>query len=81
MMPGSFSIGAPGSDIHYSGTLPMKRDPRSGECHANGELVNLKNVHVVDASCLPYLSEKPHTLTVMANADRIAREIAKYHSS
>ena len=81
MMPSSFSIGAPGSDIHYSGTLPMKRDPRSGECHANGELANLKNVHVVDASCLPYLSEKPHTLTVMANADRIAREIAKYHPS
>lgn len=78
MIPSSFSIGAPGSDIHYSGTLPMKQDPRIGECYANGELVNLKNVHVVDASCLPYLSEKPHTFTVMANADRIAQEIVKF---
>lgn len=79
MLPGSFSIGSPGSDIHYSGSLPMKLNPGKGECHANGELASLDGVYVIDASCLPYLSEKPHTLTVMANADRIARIIAKLH--
>jgi choline dehydrogenase-like flavoprotein len=80
MLPGSFSMGSPGSDIHYSGSLPMKINPRNGECHANGELASLEGVYVIDASCLPYLSEKPHTLTVMANADRIARIIVKMHA-
>lgn len=79
MLPRSFSVGSPGSDIHYSGSLPMKLNPRNGECHANGELASLKGVYAIDASCLPYLSEKPHTLTVMANADRIARIIVKMH--
>jgi choline dehydrogenase-like flavoprotein len=79
MLPGSFSVGSAGSDIHYSGSLPMKQNPSAGECHANGELETLKGVYAIDASSLPYLSEKPHTLTVMANADRIAREIVKLH--
>jgi hypothetical protein len=80
VLPGSFSVGAPGSDIHYSGSLPMKENPVAGECFASGELAFLKGVYAIDASCLPYLSEKPHTLTVMANADRIARKIVKYYS-
>lgn len=80
MLPGSFSVGSPGSDIHYSGSLPMKLNPSNGECHSNGELASLKGVYAIDASCLPYLSEKPHTLTVMANADRIARIIVKMHA-
>ncbi len=72
----SFTIGRPGGDIHYSGTLPMRRTPAFGETNAEGEVVGMPGVHVVDGACLPLLSEKSHTLTIMANADRIGKKIA-----
>jgi len=76
LIPGSFQIGRPGADIHYSGTIPMKKNPSIGECDKNGEVNRLKGVYITDGACLPYLSEKPHTLTIMANADRIGRYIS-----
>ena len=76
MVPGSFTLGKPGADIHYAGTLPMRKAPDKGETDSNGEVAGLNGVHVVDGACLPVLSEKPHTLTVMANADRIGRAIS-----
>jgi choline dehydrogenase-like flavoprotein len=75
LLPRGFKEGGPGSDIHYSGTLPMNENPRSGETTPLGEIPMLKGVHVIDGSCLPFLLEKPHTLTIMANADRIAKKI------
>lgn len=76
LLPMSFTIGRPGGDIHYSGTLPMRLKPVLGETNAQGELAGLAGVHVVDGACLPMLSEKSHTLTIMANADRIGRVLA-----
>ena len=73
MLPKSFTIGEPGGDIHYSCTLPMRKSPRVGETDQNGQIFGLENVYAVDGSSLPALSEKSHTLTIMANADRIAR--------
>jgi hypothetical protein len=32
-------------------------------------------VHVIDGACLTAISEKSHTLTIMANADRIAKKL------
>lgn len=77
MLPGSFTIGRAGGDIHYSGTLPMRENPSVGETSSIGELQGLVGVHVVDGACLPSLSEKSHTLTLMANADRIGRTVAR----
>ena len=77
MLPGSFSIGMPGSDIHHACSLPMRSAPRQGECTPHGMVHGLSDVHVIDGACLPRLPEKSHTLTIMANADRIARELAK----
>ena len=77
LLPKSFSVGSPGGDIHYSGTLPMRSKPAIGETNSEGEVVGLEGVHVIDGACLPTLSEKSHTLTIMANADRIARKLAK----
>lgn len=76
LLPGSFTIGRPGADIHYSGTLPMRTSPTYGETNSLGEVYGLDGVHVVDGSCLPTLPEKSHTLTIMANADRIGRALA-----
>lgn len=77
LLPMSFTVGRPGGDIHYAGTLAMREIAKVGETNAYGELCGLEGVHVVDGACLPTLSEKPHTLTIMANADRIARLIAQ----
>jgi hypothetical protein len=76
LLPKSFTVGRPGGDIHYSGTLPMRRRPRIGETNVLGEIAGVANAHVVDGACLPTLSEKSHTLTIMANADRIGRALA-----
>jgi len=76
VLPGSFTIGPPGGDIHYAGTLPMSSHPTIGESSSVGEVVGLDGVHIVDGASLPVLTEKPHTLTIMANADRIGRKIA-----
>jgi choline dehydrogenase-like flavoprotein len=77
MLPGSFTAGRPGADIHYAGTLPMVRDPVPGQTSAEGAVEGLAGVFVVDGACLPALPEKSHTLTLMANADRIARRLAR----
>jgi len=76
LLPGSFTVASPGADIHYAGTLPMKVSPSRGETSPYGEVNGLDGVFVVDGACLPMLPEKPHTLTIMANADRIGRQLA-----
>lgn len=76
LLPGSFTVGRPGSDIHYAGTLPMRKMPAIGETSQLGEVSGLDEVYVVDGACLPVLPEKSHTLTIMANADRIGKLIA-----
>ena len=73
ILPGTFTVSKPGADVHYSSTLPMIKKPRIGQTSINGEVYGLNNVFIVDGSCLPTLKEKPHTLTMMANADRIGR--------
>jgi choline dehydrogenase-like flavoprotein len=77
LMPSSFTIGQPGGDIHYACSLPMRHRPVSGETDAWGELAGCDGVHVVDGASLPTLVEKSHTLTIMANADRIGRHLAR----
>lgn len=76
LLPRSFTIGHPGGDIHYAGTLPMRKSPTAGETSHLGEVLGLEGVYVVDGASLPVLPEKSHTLTIMANADRIGSLIA-----
>ncbi len=76
VVPRSFIAGQPGADIHYSSTLPMRLSPTRGETNAQGEILGLENVHIVDGACLSTLPQKPHTLTIMANADRIGQKMA-----
>lgn len=76
MLPKSFTVGQPGSDVHYACSLPMRTHPVRGETNAFGELFGLDGVHIADGASLSSLSEKSHTLTIMANADRIGRRLA-----
>lgn len=77
LFPFSFKFTQPGACIHYASTFPMKEKPVLGQCKLSGEVIGLENVYLVDGSSLPNLTEKSHTLTIMANADRIAREYLK----
>jgi choline dehydrogenase-like flavoprotein len=76
VMPGSFRMGQLGSDIHYAGTLPMREDPAMGQTTPTGELAGMPGLFVADAATFPELSAKPHTLTMMAIADRLGRHLA-----
>lgn len=77
LLPGSYTVGLPGGDIHYAGTLPMRDKPVLGETSSLGEVKEMDGVYVVDGACLPSLPAKSHTLTIMANADRIGRAIVR----
>lgn len=77
ILPRSFNYGPHGSDVHYCGTLPMKKNPGIGQTNQYGEVIGMRGVSVIDGASLPFLSEKSHTLTIMANADRIGRNVAK----
>ena len=76
VLPGGFQVTAPGEDIHYAGTLPMKDAPGPAELSQDGELFGFPGVYVVDGAALTTLPAKSHTFTIMANADRIASKIA-----
>lgn len=76
LIPSSINLSKVGDDVHYAGTVPMRASPRIGEANSQGEVQGLPGVYVVDGSALTALPPKMHTLTIMANADRIATAIA-----
>ena len=72
-LPNSFKLTAPGEDVHYAATVPMRNVPEPHQAKPTGEVAGLGNVYVVDGAALTALPAKGHTFTIMANADRIAR--------
>ncbi len=62
----------PGSGYHSGGTFPMREQPGTLETDTLGRLPALTRVHLVDASVLPSIPATSITLSVMANAHRIA---------
>ncbi|WP_409298262.1 FAD-binding protein [Pseudomonas sp. KCJK8993] len=77
LIPSSFKVGLPGADIHYAASLPMHVEPVVGQTDRYGELAGASGIHVVDGASLSALPAKSHTLTIMANADRIGRYLAQ----
>jgi len=61
-----------GSSIHYAGTLPFAGDERPLTLAPNGRLHGTRSVFVADASGFTFLPAKPVTLSLMANAHRVA---------
>ena len=61
---------------HHAGTARMGIDPETSVCDASGRLHDVDNVYVADASTFPTFPGFNPTLTIMANAMRIARGIA-----
>lgn len=81
LLPGSFTRGRLGADVHYAATMPMRRTPAIGECDAEGEVAGLPGVYVADGAALPSLPAKSHTLAIMANAHRVGVRMARRASS
>jgi hypothetical protein len=77
LLPLSFTVGAPGVDIHYACSLPMRMRPDYGETDSFGKLYGLDGIYVADGASLSSHTEKSHTLTIMGNADRIDRQLAR----
>jgi choline dehydrogenase-like flavoprotein len=68
---------APGSSIHYSGTLPMSKDERELTCTAEGRLHGTRSVYVADGSVISPLPSIVPTFTIMAIADRTGKLLAQ----
>jgi choline dehydrogenase-like flavoprotein len=65
-----------GKSYHFGGSFPHAGDGQRAvlETDRQGRLHNWNNVHLVDASVFPTVAATTFTLTIMANAHRIATE-------
>jgi choline dehydrogenase-like flavoprotein len=62
---------------HLAGTARMGNDPQTSVCSAEGRMHDVDNVYVADASTWPTYPGFNPTLTIMANALRIARGVTR----
>lgn len=73
--PVLMKVPGPGQGIHYAGTLPMGRSDVRYGTEPSGRLRGTRAVYVADAAVFPSLPAKNHTLTIMANAMRVATQV------
>jgi choline dehydrogenase-like flavoprotein len=64
-----------GRGFHTGGTFPMRERPEGLEADLLGRPAGLQRVSAVDATILPSIPATTITLTMMANAHRIASEL------
>ncbi len=72
------SLSGAGKSYHFGGTFPHRR--KDAPCDGTstdrwGRLPEWDRIHLVDGSVLPSIASTTFTLTVMANARRIATEV------
>ncbi len=63
-----------GASIHYAGTLPYASEDRPYTTTPDGKLRHAPNVYVADGSSWRFMPAKGLTLTLMANARRVAAQ-------
>ncbi|MCU0433937.1 MAG: FAD-dependent monooxygenase [Bacteroidia bacterium] len=66
-----------GSSIHYAGCLPFAETEKAFTLHPSGRLHGTNNVYVADGSGFRFLPAKGLTLSLMANAHRVAQNVIK----
>jgi choline dehydrogenase-like flavoprotein len=72
-------LSGPGKSYHFGGSLPhVAGRPREGalETDVLGRTAEWRRVHIVDGAVLPSIASTTFTLSVMANAHRIATAVA-----
>jgi choline dehydrogenase-like flavoprotein len=67
-------IAEPGRGFHAGGTFPMRLNPGPLESDLLGRPFGWKILHAIDATVLPSIPATTITLSVMANAHRIASQ-------
>jgi hypothetical protein len=69
-------LAAGGKSYHFGGTFPHTKDSRSTAFGSDrlGRVRSWQRIHLVDASVFPNIPAMTFTLTIMANAHRIASE-------
>jgi len=70
-------VGSPGEGNHIGATFPMRAAPGALETDRLGTLPGYPRMHLIDASVLPTLPAPTLTLSIMANAHRIATEASE----
>lgn len=70
----------PGASFHVGASLPMSKTPGISQSDLLGRPGGNGRIHIVDASVLPAIPAATITLSVMANAHRIASEVCKLSS-
>ncbi len=65
----------PGSSIHYAGTLPFSQNEELGKQSPKGRVYGTNNVYVADSSGFTFLPAKGVTLSIMANAHRVVKQL------
>ena len=70
--PGQAHVRPMGASVHYSGTLPMAKEPGPHTVSPNGKSHDFENLYFVDGTSFPFLPAKNLTFTLMANAARVA---------
>jgi len=76
----SLRVSGPAKSYHFGGSFPhVEGSPREGklETDEHGRLAEWDRVHLIDASVFPTVAATTFTLTVMANAHRIASQLAE----
>jgi choline dehydrogenase-like flavoprotein len=72
------TLAAPGKSYHFGGSFPHALIPRDGlDSDVLGRVHPWQNIHLVDASVFPTVPATTFTLSIMANAHRIARLVAE----
>lgn len=61
---------------HYAGGVPYQQKPGKISVDLNGKLHQAKRIYVADSSSWKALPAKPPTLTIMANAARIGKNVS-----
>jgi choline dehydrogenase-like flavoprotein len=72
VLPGMVHVRPMGASVHYAGTLPMTADAAALTATPDGRSRDVANLWLVDGATFPFLPAKNITLTLMANAVRIA---------
>jgi choline dehydrogenase-like flavoprotein len=75
VLPDPLLSDQPTLSAHHAGTARFGVDPATSVCDRWGKLHECDNVHVVDGSLFPTFPGFNPTLTILANALRIARAI------
>ena len=66
-----------GYGYHFGSSFPMSNTKKKYNSDKFGRILNLKNIHIIDASILPTVPVSTITYTIMANASRIVDETIK----